>query len=242
MKTLLIAVQFLTIIPARIRAIGAKDTSAAVKWFPSVGLMIGLALAAILWLNRSINMPDIASSALTVIILAVITGGIHLDGLGDMFDALGSRKGQVEMLGIMRDPHIGSIGAIAIASCLILKTAFLSSIPPDLQIKSIILLCVCSRWSMVFSMHTFPYARKDGKAKAFMDGINSADFTTATLTAIIYSAISNQIPGFVIMAVIGGFTYAAGRYLTAKFGGVTGDTIGAVSELSEVICLFILCL
>jgi len=242
MRKLLSALQFLTIIPVRIKKVSDKDIAGSIAWFPAIGLVLGLILAAAANLGRHTGFPDLAMSAILIMLLTVITGGIHLDGLADLSDALGSGKGKDEMLAIMRDSRIGSMGAIAIAGCLILKIAFLFSIPANNQFKSIILMCVVSRWAMVLSMYASPYARKEGKAKSFIAGINSIILGAATLSAIIFCFMSYQITGLIVIGITGALVYAAGKYLTKKLGGITGDTIGAVCEISEIVSLFILCL
>ena len=242
MKKILLALQFLTIIPVRVKNVTDKDLADSIAYFPFVGLLLGFVLAEAANLGRIINLADIGLSAIIIVLLAILTGGIHLDGLADLFDGLGSGKSKEEMLAVMRDSHIGSIGVIAIASALLLKTTFLLAIGIPLQLKPIILMCVISRWAMVFLMYQFPYARKEGKAKIYLEGINTKIFTMATIFTLIISLLAGKMQGLLTMGITALFVYLSGKYFTKRLGGITGDVIGATNEITEIICLFIICL
>ena len=242
MKRILLALQFLTIIPVRLKNIKNKDLAGSIAFFPLIGLILGCILAGAITFGKYINFPDIGLSAIIVVLLAILTGGIHLDGLADLFDALGSRKNREEMLAIMRDSHIGSMGVIAIAGALILKTTLFLSLNAPLQIRPIILMCVISRWAMVFLMYRFPYARNEGKAKIYLEGMNMKIFMLATVFTLIVSFLAAQIQGLAVIGITAIVVYFSGKYLTKKLGGITGDVIGATSEITEILCLFIVCL
>jgi adenosylcobinamide-GDP ribazoletransferase len=175
------------------------------------------------------------SSVILVVLLIIMTGGLHLDGLADTADAFFSGKDKDEMLRIMRDPHVGAMGVLALISILMLKVAFLSSISSSALIPALILVCVLSRWSMVLSLFLFAYARAEGKAKIFHDGINVKIFFTATLFALAIVFVMARMAGLVLFGVAAAFTYTLNLAISRKIGGVTGDTIGAVSELTEVV-------
>ncbi|MFA5099851.1 MAG: adenosylcobinamide-GDP ribazoletransferase [Candidatus Omnitrophota bacterium] len=242
MNKILLALQCLTIIPVRIKNVKNRDLAGSVAYFPFIGFLLGCALAGAVNLGRHINFPDIGLSAIIVILLAILTGGMHLDGLADLFDALGSRKNREEMLAIMRDSHIGSMGVIAIAGAMILKTTLLLAAGTPLQAGSLIIMCVISRWAMVFLMYRFPYARREGKAKIYLDGINAHIFSIATAFTLAISFLVGQMQGIIVLGIAALFVYLTGKYLAKKLGGITGDAIGATNEITEIVCLFIMCL
>lgn len=238
MKSFLLALQFLTVIPIRISKIKPGQISRSMAYFPIIGLLLGLALALANYALTSARFDPFTSNIILVVLLIILTGGLHLDGLSDTADALFSGKDKPEMLRIMRDSHVGAMGVLAIISVLLLKIAFLSAVGPELTVKALILMCVLSRWSMTSSLFAFPYARAEGKAKAFKDGMTRNIFIISTLAALAIAFFILRAAGIALFVITAAFTYMAGLRMKKKIGGVTGDTIGAVSELTEVVVLF----
>jgi len=242
MSSFLLAIQFLTIIPFKIKHINEKDMSKSMIYFPLIGLLLGLILAVTFNFFSFLQFKDLFINIILVILLIVLTGGIHLDGLADTTDAILSRKNKEEMLKIMRDSHIGVMGVLSLISIILLKISFLSSISTPLKTISLILMCVLSRWALVFTMFLFPYARQKGKAKIFIQGMNFKIFILATIIALICVAIIWKIKGLIILGIIAICAYIIGKFINHKIGGITGDTLGAINELTEVIVLFSICI
>jgi len=237
MKTFLLAIQFLTIIPIRINKVSHKNIVNSVILFPVIGLLIGLLLAIIAEALSSLGFAGLYVNTIIIVILAALTGGIHLDGLADTADAFLSGKTREEKLKIMRDPHIGTMGALSIVCIILLKIALLSSIAANIKTPALILSCVISRWVMVMLMFRFPYARKDGKAAVFMSNINFRMFLITTLIALSIASSVWQFKAILVFAISGLVAYIFGRFANRKLGGITGDLIGAINEISEVIIL-----
>lgn len=237
MKSFLLALQFLTIIPVRIDRPAAKEFGRAIACFPIVGLLLGSVLVAANHLLLLARLDPLASNAILIVLLVVLTGGLHLDGLSDTADALFSGKDRARMLEIMRDPHVGAMGVLAIVSVLMLKVSFLSAVSMPFKDASLVLMCVVSRWSMVLSMFVFPYARTEGKAKVFIDEVDKIKFLAATIIALTIVLSVAKVTGLAVFAIAALFTCVAGLRIKIKIGGITGDTIGAVSELTEVMIL-----
>lgn len=237
MQYFLLALQFLTIIPLKIKHIQEKKFANALIFFPVVGLclgalFLGITRAAYL-LNRGYNALD----AVFVVALIVLTGGLHLDGLADTADALLSRKSREEMLNIMRDSRIGAMGALSIISVLLLKIAFLSCFGAYLKPLALMSACLLSRWAMVFAIFLFPYARSEGKAKLFIEGINPKIFAIATLIALAGVIFIWRINGIWLMGIAAAAAYLIGDFVKTKLGGITGDVLGALNEIIEVVVL-----
>ncbi|MDD5436405.1 MAG: adenosylcobinamide-GDP ribazoletransferase [Candidatus Omnitrophica bacterium] len=237
MKSLFAALQFLTVVPLKLKRISAGDMAWATAYFPAIGLCLGLLLAAANLLLSSMQFGPFVSNSMLVIFLLILTGALHLDGLADCADALASGKDRTEMLKIMRDPHVGTMGVLALVSVLLLKISFLSSISPETKGTALILMCVLSRWSMAMTIFLFPYARTEGKAKLFIDGIDKKIFLMATLSALVIVSIVSRAAGIVLLAVTAAFSYISGLIISKKIGGITGDAIGAISESAEVVIL-----
>jgi adenosylcobinamide-GDP ribazoletransferase len=241
MTGLLTALQFLTAIPISAKHSEDKDMARSIVYFPIVGLSIGLIAALCAKTMMALDINEFAINGLLVVILIIITGGLHLDGLADTFDALVSGKTRDEMLNIMRDPHIGTMGVLALASTLLLKFSFLFCVEAQAKGAVLVLMCVLSRWSMVAAMAAFPYARKEGKARLFFEGTDRVKLILATLFTVAIAAAIFGMRGIVIFAAVAIAAYIFGRIVSRKIGGMTGDTLGAMSELTEIVALFGIC-
>jgi len=242
MSSFLLALQFLTIVPLKIKEVSEKKITGATVYFPFVGLLLGLALSGINTLLLILNLSPLAVNIILAVTLAYLTGGMHLDGLSDTSDAFLSGKSRDEMLAIMRDPHIGVMGAISIISILLLKIGLLGVVTAPLKTTALLLACVLSRWSSVLAMFLFSYARKDGKARAFMQGMNLKIFALSSITVLVFAFAIWQLKGLLTLLIVAGCAYLGGKFVSRKIGGITGDTIGAAIELSEIIVLFTVCI
>jgi adenosylcobinamide-GDP ribazoletransferase len=237
MTSLLLAIQFLTVIPLKIKNVNERKLADALVYFPLAGLLIGLILAGLSAALFSLHFYEFTSAVILVVALAVITGGMHLDGLSDTFDALASGKDKQKCLEIMRDSHAGAMGVISIVCALLLKVAFIFSLRPQHRLLALVLMCILSRWSMVEAMFCFPYARSEGKAKIFMHNMTFRIFLITTAIALILSIFIWQLKGLLLFVIAGFVAWLFSRQVSRKFGGVTGDTLGAACELNELVIL-----
>jgi len=242
MASFLLALQFLTIVPVKIKEISEKKIAGSAIYFPLVGLLLGLALSGIDALLLALNAPPAAVNIILVVALIGITGGIHMDGLSDTSDAFLSGKTRDEMLAIMRDPHVGVMGVLSVISVILLKIGLLSALAAQLKPVALILMCVLSRWSSVLAMTLFPYARNDGKARAFMQGMNLKIFVLSSITVLVFAFAVWRAKGLITLLIAAGCTYLIGKFSYRKIGGITGDTLGATIELTELIALFSVCI
>jgi adenosylcobinamide-GDP ribazoletransferase len=242
MTSFLLALQFLTIVPLKIKEVSEKKIAGAVVYFPFVGLLLGLALSGINMLLLILNLSPLAVNIILAVTLTCLTGGMHLDGLSDTADAFLSGKSRDEMLAIMADPHIGVMGVLSVVSVMLLKVALLSAVAAPLKTTGLVLACVLSRWSSVLAMFLFPYARKDGKAGIFMRGMNLKIFALSSITAVLFAFAIWQLKGILTLLIAAGCVYLGGKFATMKIKGITGDTLGAAIELTEIIVLFAVCI
>lgn len=239
MSSFLLAIQFLTIVPLKIKGASEKKIAGSMIYFPVVGLLLGLFLLGINNLLFMLNFSPVTINIILAVALIIITGGMHLDGLSDTTDAFLSGKPKEEMLMIMRDSRVGVMGALSLISVILLKIGLLFSITGPLKITVLILMCVLSRWSAIFSIFLFPYARQDGKAKVFIGGVNLKIFALSTIMVFILAMAIWRIKGLMALLIIAGCVYLTGKFIRKKIGGITGDTLGATIELTEIITLFI---
>jgi adenosylcobinamide-GDP ribazoletransferase len=238
LNNLFLALQFLTIVPLKVKDADAKKMGLSLLYFPAVGLLLGLLLVFLDHILVFLGFQPWAIGIFLVVSLIIVTGGIHLDGLADTVDALAGGGDRERILQIMRDPHIGTMGVLGLISVLLLKIAFLISLDAYVLLVSLPVMCVLSRWSMVFLMFIFPYARQEGKAKVFMQERSTGVFISAFIIALLCVVLFMGLKGMFVFAVVAVCAYGLGNFISRRIGGITGDTIGGISEVLEVITLF----
>jgi adenosylcobinamide-GDP ribazoletransferase len=234
------ALQFLTIIPWPRRAARyADELGRATIFFPVIGFLLGLTLVLVNVLLKSFASPVLSSLAL-VTILVLLTRGLHLDGLGDTFDGLGAGGDRERMLRVMDDSHTGAFGVIAIVLLLFFKIHAIESIDGE-RWRALLAAPILSRWAMVLLAHRSK-AAKAGLASTMIDHLSTTHVLLATFVTLLLVAAILRGTGFLVMAWVGIFTLASKNYFHRRLGGVTGDTFGAVGELSEMSVLVLLAL
>lgn len=237
MGSFLLAVQFLTVLPLKAKQARGTRMCGALIYFPLAGLLIGLCLWAALLLSSELGLSEATVNIALVVLLAAITGGIHLDGLSDTADAFLSGKTKEEMLAIMRDPHVGVMGVLAVIADLSLKVGLLFSVKVPLKPAGLLLACVLSRWAAVWAIYLFPYARLEGKARGFFEGMGPKVLLLSTCIALTCTCAIWRLEGLMALLIVAGCTYLAGRAFVSRFGGITGDTLGAIVEMNELVVL-----
>jgi adenosylcobinamide-GDP ribazoletransferase len=226
-----IALSLLTMIPLAPRE--ANISARALAYYPLVGLVIGLVLAAMNLLLR-LFFPGLVAAALLIALWAVITGALHLDGFTDACDGLFAATTRERRLEILRDVHLGAFGAVGLALLLITKVATVASIP---SFAPIVLAPVLGRWAMVYAA-AYPLARRDGMAVKFSAGLTRRELLVATGFAAATAAICGALG---LAALAGAFAVATviARFAVARLGGLTGDIYGMVCESVEVAVLLV---
>ncbi len=237
MKKFLIALQFLTTLPIKIRSeIKAKDFGGSLAYFPIVGAFIGVLLVLILFVFNFL--PHLVTVILVLIGSIVVTGGIHLDGFADTCDGFYGRRSKEQILKIMRDSRIGVMGVIGLVSLLLLKFSLMLNIPQNILWKALIAMTVFSRWSQSLACYMSKYARKEGKAKYFIEYSTKREFLRAGLFTVALFLLLMKLKGIVLLSLSLLPIFLFINYAKRKIGGMTGDTIGATSEIAELAVLF----
>lgn len=263
MKQLALAFQFLTIIPIKVEGdVSARDLSGSAVFFPVVGAFQGLLAACAASLAVTVFSAEIASG-IVIAVLVVSNGGFHLDGLADTSDALAVRSGDdpsaimQRRLSVMKDSSTGAIGVVSIVLVVLLKFVLVK----DLLLHSSDRLILCllflvplySKWAMVPAFcHGMP-AREHGLGKVFVDLVGSSTVVSSFLIVtlfylLIFSLFSSihKTGVFALFLLSSVFLYlfslAAVHFCKRKFGGLTGDNLGAISEISEILLLMVISL
>ncbi len=239
MQRLISALRFLTILPFKSEQAKEEDFSSQVSYFPVIGLILGLLLAGLNLLLTNILPYPLLNSIIIVITLIVITGALHLDGLADTFDALSGTHKRETALKIMRDPHIGTMGVLALICVVLLKVAIIFSLSPQTKPLALIFMCTLSRWSLMMPIYLFNYARDDGKAKIFFKGRQIERFISFALIILFTCLISLGARGLALFTAVTACTYFYNLKIINRLDGVTGDTLGTQVELNEALILMI---
>jgi adenosylcobinamide-GDP ribazoletransferase len=235
------AVRFLTVIPIPLRKAPTAGTMVGSAYFPLVGALIGglLVLASklltCLWSAQLV-------SAILVVIWAVLTGGLHLDGLADASDAMLSRRTRTQKLAIMKDSSVGAFGALAVFCALLLKASFLNELSTTLQLQALALAPALGRWALVQAAFFYPAAREEGMGRLFSEHTRARDFAIATLLVAGLALLLLSFWGLVVFGGIWLMAALINRSFSKALGGLTGDTYGALCEVSEVSALGIISL
>ncbi len=238
----LTALRFLTIIPLPWRReVSPEEVGRSTGYFPVVGIIIGLILAGLNWLF-SLLLPSAVVNGLLIVSIAVISGALHLDGFVDTCDGIAGHKTVEDRWRVMHDSRAGAFGIVGVILLLLVKYVSLNSVPENLLMVTLILMPVVSRWAMVYTVFAYPYARPAGLGKIFKQEASWQRFTVATLIALAVAAILARLAGLVIMISIWVIVVGMAAYLKRKFSGLTGDTYGAINEVTEVCVLILVCL
>jgi adenosylcobinamide-GDP ribazoletransferase len=227
-------------------ALNPADLGRAVPWYPAVGLALGgaVALTAAVAGPWVLQAPAPAVAALALALWAWSTGGLHLDGLADTADAwvggMGSRERTLE---IMKDPVSGPAGVSTLVLALILKYACIQSLLAAGEIALLVWVPMLARAQLPLLLISTPYARPQGMAG---DPARSAPRRACGLAIGLAGGAAmlglGWWSGLAAVAAAGGLFWLMRRSLMRRLGGFTGDTAGALVELTEALLLLVLAL
>jgi adenosylcobinamide-GDP ribazoletransferase len=240
-KDLFRAFSFLTILPVgRGLSSGDRELARSMTFFPLVGLAIGLLLALGYYLF-SFVMPRPLAVWLTIGLSAFLTRGLHLDGFADTMDGLASGGTKEKVLEVMRDSRIGAFGVISLILLIGAKYFALDHLSRQSMTSPLILMAVMGRGSMVLVCHRSPYARSgNGLAKPFAENLHAREVIVSSVFGCAISLLAMGFKGILVFVGISLFSFGYRFFFVRKLGGVTGDILGGVNELSEVLSLLLL--
>ena len=232
MNPIFIALSFLTIIPFKTIEIQNHDFKSSLKFFPLVGLMLGF----ILYFMTFLPFNSGILSLFIVLVWVVITGGFHLDGVADVFDAIGSLQDREKAFEIMKDSRIGAIGVIALILVILAKFVFIKNIILIAPLY-IILSPVAGRFAINFLSWRLNYAKEKGLGKSIVEFTDNTTFIFSLIfTGIAFGIVDLKLIFLFIDLLF--FLYFCSVFFERKFNGITGDILGCMVELSELFILF----
>lgn len=240
----ILSIQFLTRIPIPIECPWEKGSiKGALSAFAIVGLIIGSILALTLTLTESF-IPAWMVALVLITLWVFLTGGLHLDGLMDVADAVGSNAPLERKREIMKDPQVGSFAALTIIFHLVWKFALLFAIISQQEIKLhelvlfIILIPACSRLVSLYLLYHLPVMKQEGLAFQWKQHIGKWQVGVSTIIVLLYTLIFPQMLIIFCSYII--FFLILRSWIMKHFKGINGDVLGASIEGGELWGLFIL--
>lgn len=241
MRAFWLALQFLTRLPTPRVDITPAARGVSVLFYPLVGLLIGALLALLHWPLATTDAG--LEAALLLFAWALLTGGLHLDGLADSADAwVGSHGDRTRALAIMKDPYTGPAGAGAVVLVLLVKFAALSALLRESAWEVLVVAPLLGRTALIALLLTTPYVRPQGigaEHAAHLPHIGAAGVLAATGIAVVAYL---EWDGLWLLAAVAAAIYGLRYLMLRRLGGTTGDTLGASCEIIEATALVTLAL
>ena len=230
MKTLIVALGFLTRLPMPRVEADEVDFARAIRLYPVAGLVVGVIVAGAGWLGAHVDPWTGALAALVAWVWA--TGALHLDGLADLSDGLGAAHGdRSRLLSVMADPHIGSFGVVTLGMQLIAKLVLLHRVPPE-GWAWIALVPAAARIGPLVWARLLPSLKPGGLGAIVARAVRP--FDVIAWLCVVPPLTWFYPPLVASLLAIGGLTL----WFRHRLGGMTGDVHGAGIELTETAILF----
>lgn len=255
-RSFLIAGRFLTRLPMPDPGpVSEPDLGRSAVFFPLVGLLLGLIIwGLVVWslavLSAQVGVPDLGSgggghsppygvtAALVLVAWVWLTGGLHLDGLADTTDAwIGGLGDRNRTLNIMRDPGSGSFGVMALVLVLLCKWTALSALMTAGATANLIWIPVLARAQLLVLFLTTPSARPDGMGATVRAHLPRTVAWSWLVVTLVASALYLGTEWLGLVATAGILFLVLRRSMMIRLGGFSGDTAGALVELSEALML-----
>jgi adenosylcobinamide-GDP ribazoletransferase len=235
---LAVATAFLTRIPVAAPGDGIWQLADSAWAFPLVGAGIGAVAAFVFLCAQLIGLGDWPAALLAVLAGVLLTGALHEDGLADTADGFGGGGDREHKLAIMRDSRHGTYGVLAIVLSVALRAAALAQIGEAVYAGlALVAAHAASRAAMPMAMWALPPARTDGLgAEAGRPRPALALAATAIAVAIGLAALG-PVHGAVALGLAGAAVFAAGMLARRQVGGCTGDILGALQQIGEIVIL-----
>ncbi len=245
MKSYLRALSFLTIIPLPHVQFGSggRELTNAAACFPLAGITLGLFLAGAAWLLGFVFPPG--PVAVTALILSFfLTRGLHFDGLADTADGLIGTTDREKAFKAMEDSAIGVMGAAAIIFIYLFKYSLLAGLESNLFMPAALMFMpLAGRWAIVYAGAWFAPARNRGLGDLFLKELRWPQLLKASAGALVVIGLFSWWQPGLALPILGGCllalagAHALALYAASRLGGLTGDIMGASSELGELLFL-----
>lgn len=235
-----IALVFLTILPID-RSLQAtpERLGRSMALFPAAGVLLGLILVVLNGMLGAL-IPRAVLDCLLLLILIIITGALHLDGIADLLDGLAGGKDRKGVLRTMKGSRIGAMGVVGLVMLLLLKYLCLFNLPLELKSAGLIFMPAAGRWVQVVLAASCRCLYGPGETgKVFLDYAGERELLIASSSLIAVALLLFGLQGVFLIFLLGIAAMLLIKYFEMRLGGVTGDVLGASSELIEVLSLLL---
>lgn len=234
-ENIILAIGFLTKLPVSGKLnYSSSKLADGLSFAPIIGFILGGLLVTVYYMSGLV-FPDQIVSGLILVFYVYITGGLHIDGLGDLGDGLYSGKKGDDFYNVMKDSRLGTGGFLSILFVLSLEYLFLLE---TMNWKVLLLLPVAGRLAMLFGAVIGHYPKSyDGSGKSFIDGRDVRNTWWILLLILSLFYIIFNIKGILIFLCLFIFTYVLVIRWSKRLSGITGDMLGALVEYSQVVFL-----
>jgi cobalamin 5'-phosphate synthase/cobalamin synthase len=251
-RRLTLAVTFLTGIPLKVEGdVSPADLWGSMGWYPLVGLAMGVAAWAV-YAGLVSFLPGLVAATLVVILLELLTRGLHLDGLMDTADGILSGAPRERALEIMKDHNVGAMGVASAVLLLVLKVAALGALTRADAAAPLLAGWCAARALPALNVYWWPYARPAGTGEAFTrdhtpgplqlaGGLLVAGVVIAGIAGLSAGAAGSWYAGLVTAVVAMAVALGVQAIVARKLGGLTGDVYGMGIELAEAAALVVGC-
>ncbi len=218
----------------------APELAASMAWYPVVGILIGGGLVLADFLVAKV-FAAVVVNAFLIVLLVLLTRGLHQDGLADTLDGLAGGRTHAERLSIMHDPRIGAIGATGLFLSVILRYAGLMALPHELRLPALLCMPAVGRWAMVTVAWASPSARAEGGLAApFLMHLSWVHVLVSTGVLAAGLSLAFGLPSAGVILLVGvAVVVAVWVGCRVWFGGITGDILGATNEVIEILFLLL---
>ncbi len=230
------AMLFFTRVPVpRCVVCNEQNLNKALRYLPLIGLLVGI-LCALSYSVLALVLPREICVVLIMLLSILLTGAFHEDGLADFVDGFGAGWDRESILRIMKDSHIGTYGVIALILAFLLKFQLLCQLDEVLLIPALIIVPALSRFYPVLLARLSRYARSEpSKASHSALGVSQKTFAIAAGCSVTLPWYWGWMPACVLLASGLVFAGCMLRYMQKKIGGFTGDCLGALQQLTELL-------
>ena len=216
-----------------------RTVAAALYWAPVIGLVLGAAAAGVLLACQAGHTGPLLGAVLAITVLALLTRGLHLDGLADLADGLGSRKPPAQALEIMKRSDIGPFGVITLVLVLLIQvTALARADQIGRGPVAIVAAAVAGRLAITFACRQGVPAARAGLGAMVAGAVHPLIGTLLTVTAVAGAAAVGWIFAAALAAGLV-FSFALTAFAVRRLGGITCDVLGAIAETTAAACLLV---
>ncbi len=235
-----VAQTFMTRLPAPVKlSWSEKELALSTSYFPLVGLLIG-AIAAIAWSLGYYGWSPAIGAVFAVTASVLATGAFHEDGLADSADGMGGAFEIEKKLIIMRDSRIGTYGSVALILMILAKVSAIALLDPTTAIWTITGAHMLGRWTSVPLIKNNHYVREQGTGKPFASMVTTSQVLWSTAFALLCSVILFKLIVLIVLPVVLAGMWFAQWYVRRKLGGITGDVLGAINSLTELLVYLVM--